>query len=321
MPQLTTSHGHRRAGFSLVEVLMVLTLLGIIGAALISMITRQQRFYRDTSASLVVRRELRGGASLLPTEMRAISAHGKRDSTESDITARSSTMVEFRATFGSSIICEKPSGAFTTFSLPPTNLANHTLTSWYELPATGDEVAIFDEGALAGAEDDDWVYATIVTVASDNTACSPSVYMDATADAPALKPRHTITVTPKLPLTVLPATIQTGAVVRFLRPVRYRLYQPGGSTRWFLGYEQKRNNSWTTTDPVAGPFEPSANTGLRFQYYDVAGNLVNGASLNKEISRIDVLLKGKADFAAAAERRGTPFRDSLMFRIGLRNFK
>lgn len=322
MPQLTPPRRRGPAGFTLVEVLIVLTILGIVGASLVTMITRQQRFYRDTSASLVVRRELRGGASLLPSEMRAISAHGNRDSTESDITARSTTNLEFRATIGSSIICEKPAGPFLAFSVPPTNLAHHTLTSWYETPVAGDEVAIFNEGPLAGAEDDNWVYGTVVSVTESNSACYPSPYMDDTDDAPALKPRHTITVLPKAPLVMLPADIETGAVVRFLRRVRYRLYQPSGSTRWYLGYQQRLTGGvWTNTAAVAGPFEASSSNGLRFQYYDVSGNLVTGASLNKEISRVDVMLKGTADFASAQERRGTPFRDSLMFRIGIRNFK
>ena len=319
MPKLTAA---RRAGFTLVEVLIVLTILGIVGASLMTMITRQQRFYRDTSASLVVRRELRGGASLLPTEMRAIARRGTRadnPNVEGDILSMNATAIVFRATFGSSIICEKPAGDFTTFSVPPTGLAHHTLTSWYETPGPGDQVAIFNEGPLPGAEDDDWVYATIDAVTESATACSPSPYMDPILDPPATKRRYTITVTPATWVgAALPAAIQTGAVVRFLRDTRYHLYQPSGSTRWFLGYQQRVNGAWTNSAAVAGPFEESAANGLRFQYYDTTGAATIATAA---VSRVDVLLKGKADFASTAERRGTPFADSLMFRIGIRNFK
>ena len=332
MPQLSprVPDRRRRAGFSLVEVLMVLVILGIVGAALIATITRQQQFYRDTSESMVVRRELRNGAALLPTELRGVSRDGTRSTAPADdwpdIQETTERYIKFNATIGSAVICEKGGGTFTQFFVPPTNLANHTLTAWYEQPAAGDTVAIFDEGPLTGAEDDEWRYATISQVQTSTIGCVASNLMDLVQDAPLLKPRWRITIDPGsvkattgfTPAGGLPSTIQVGAVVRFLRPVHYELYQPAGSTRWFLGYSQRLNGAWTAMAPVAGPYRAAADDGLRFQYYDTLGNATNTM---REISRIDVLLKGEGERAVLRERRGTPFRDSLLFRIAVRNFK
>lgn len=330
MPQLSPRHPgrRRRAGYSLVEVLIALTILGIVGAALIATITRQQQFYRDTSESLVVRRELRSGAALLPVELRGVSRDGLRDDTGTwpDIQEVTERYVKFNATIGSSVICEKGGGSFSQFYLPATNLANHTLTAWYERPAAGDTVAVFDEGSLTGAEDDEWRYAVITNVHSDAAGCVGSPLMDAVLDAPALKPRWRITIDPASVKASpgfaggagLPSTIQTGAVVRFLRPVHYELYQPSGSPRWFLGYSQRLNGAWTALAPVAGPYRAPANDGLRFQYYDTLGAVNNNRTA---IARIDVLLKGEGERAVLRSRNGVPFRDSLMFRIAVRNFK
>ena len=318
MPQLTVQRRDGRpgrAGFSLVEVLVALTMLGIVGAALIATITRQQQFYRDASGTMTVRRELRSGASILPTELRSVSRAGNVAGTQTDILETTERRMRFRATTGSSIICEKGAGIVTSFVIPPPNLARHTLTAWYEMPAVGDQVAIFNEGPLTGAEDDDWHYATIVGVSTSTSACFPSPYMDDVLDAPASKPRYRITVAA---LGGLPADIKVGAVVRFLREVQYQLYQPSGSNRWFLGYQQQVNNTWTAMAPVAGPYRGPGEDGLRFQFYDTTGAVTADRD---RISRVDVMLKGQADRAVARERRGTPFRDSLLFRIGVRNFK
>ena len=38
----------RRSGFTLIELLIVLVLLGVVGGSLMSMVAKQQQFYRGT---------------------------------------------------------------------------------------------------------------------------------------------------------------------------------------------------------------------------------------------------------------------------------
>lgn len=294
----------RRSGFSILEVLIVLVILAIVGSSVISILNRQQRFYRDAGETLTVRRELRGAASLLPTEVRSISLP------DVDIQTASATELHFRATIGSAIICDKGAGPVLTFDIPPTNLANHVLTAWYSKPEPGDQAWIFDDFTDAGAQDDAWRPYTIISVAPNTTACHGAghPYTHPTLDAPGTKPRWRITVS-----TGLEPTIVRGAAVRFTREVRYQLYQPAGSDNFYLGYQQMVNGSWTAMQPVAGPFNES---GVEFSYFTAGGIATNTPA---QIARVDVRLDASGQRAVLAERNGIPMRDSLSLRIGVRN--
>lgn len=293
-----------RTGFTLIEMLVVLVILGIVGASIMSILNRQQRFYRDAGETLNVRRELRGAATLLPTEVRSLSLPGE------DIISASATALYFRATIGSSIICDKAAGSVLSFDIPPTTLANHKLSAWYSKPEPGDRLWIFDDFTDPGAEDDRWAEYTLVSMVQNTSACHGTghPYASQGLDPPGQKPRWTITVSP-----ALEASITRGAVIRFTREVRYQLYQPSGSDHHYLGYQQLVNGSWTSMEPVAGPF---TETGVQFTYYTTGGAVTTNPS---EIARVDVRLDAAGQSAALAERKGIPFRDSLSLRIGVRN--
>lgn len=312
MPRLKPIATAGRRGYTLVELLFTITLLGMVGAALISLLTQQQRFYRDASNTVNVRRELRGAASLLPTEVRAISSTG------GDVLEMDPTSFAFRANIGSSIICDRSTMTPGTFLLPPQGLkAGNTLSSWYAAPAAGDAVFVFDEGAATGAEDDTWFATTVVSMVSTTTGCHPSPYMNVTDDSPGVKPRWLVTVLPELP-----PTVRVGAGVRFGRPVRYQLYQPAGSPRWYVGYQQSVGGVWSGLEPVGGPLlggGSGSGQGLAFQYYDTLGATATIAT-STALSRVDVALRAVAGSDRALGRQA-PFSDSLLFRIGIRNFR
>lgn len=313
MPRLIPAAAAGRRGFTLVELLFTITLLGMVGAALISLLTHQQRFYRDASSTVNVRRELRGAASLLPTEVRALSSSGE------DVLEMNPSSFAFRANIGSSMICDRSTMTPGTFLLPPQGLkAGNALSSWYAAPAAGDAVFVFDEGAATGAEDDSWFATTVVSMVVATSGCHPSPYMDASDDAPGLKPRWLVTVLP-----TLPATVRVGAGVRFARPVRYQLYQPSGSSRWYVGYQQSVSGVWTGLEPVGGPLLGGGSggaPGLNFQYYDTLGATATMAT-RTALSRVDVALRAVSGSPRALPGRQSPFSDSLLFRIGIRNFR
>jgi prepilin-type N-terminal cleavage/methylation domain-containing protein len=58
----------RRAGFTLLELMIALVLLGMIGGTIASLIVRQQRYFRGAQDSLDSRAELRRVGALLPTD-------------------------------------------------------------------------------------------------------------------------------------------------------------------------------------------------------------------------------------------------------------
>jgi hypothetical protein len=225
--------------------------------------------------------------------------------------------IEMRAYTGSSIICAKNGNQIW---LPPTNLARHTLTTFGTTPAVGDTIFLYNENILKGAEDDLWEMRTITAVATSSTACPGAPYMDAALDPPATKPRYLYT------LDATPAdSVKVGAVVRFTRPYRYKIYQES-SNNWYLGVQTYSGGSWGSASAIAGPFRQfstgdNGTTGLQFRYYDSLGVRITNMANRTAVSRVDVFLRTNAGISAITERGGASLRDSVLMRVAIRNFK
>lgn len=308
MPQLTPSGrpaARARRGLTLIELMIVLVVLGIVGATLTSILTRQQRFYRDASETVVVRRELRKGASLLPTDLRAISTAG------GDLLEASGSRFSIRATIGSGVVCDV---GLSSVDLVPLDLSNHTLTTWYATPQRNDTVFVFDEGAEDGATDDSWSQHAITAVPTMSSSyCSGTPFV---AAADAAKPKIRLALS-----STVPSEVRIGAVVRITRPIRYSVYQPSGAGDWYLGYEEHTGTAWGAIQPIAGPLAAAA--GPRFLYYDTLGvaRTPTTPTERTNVARIDVRLGATGRTDALGLRGGAPLVDSLSFRIGIRNFR
>jgi hypothetical protein len=230
----------------------------------------------------------------------------------------SESEITMRAAIGSSIICARTAN---TFTIPPANLARHTLTSFASTPAQGDTAFLYDEGLLKGSEDDVWRKFAISTVTQSAVQCIGAPYTDVVLDPGATKPRTVYQVT----AGPIQDSVKVGAVVRFTRPVKYRIYQET-SGNWYLGIQEYLNGAWQTTDPLAGPYRPFASgdanpSGLQFRYYDTLGVRITNMALRNDVGRIDVFLRTNAGTAAVTERQGNLLRDSIVMRVAIRNSK
>lgn len=302
----------QRRGLTLPELLVAILLLAIVGGALTRVMVKQQQFYKDASKTAGAKRELRLGATLLPGELRSISSSG------GDILSMSESEVVMRAFIGTSIICAQNDDD--DISVPPRNLARHTLTSYVTLPMVGDTVFIFNENVERGSQDDVWEKRVITSMDLSNSDCSGAPYTDPVLDPPSSKGRRRYHLDADLPNEV---TI--GAVVRFTRPYRYSIYQvPSGA--WYLGWQEYTSGSWSTPSPVAGPyraFQSGDNnpSGLQFRYYDSLGTRVTNMLNQKDVARVDVFLRTNAGASAITERQGSALQDSVLMRVAIRNFK
>ena len=314
----TRRSGERlKRGFTLVEMLVTLILLAIIGGAMTRVLVKQQQAFKDQSRSVKARRELRLGATVLPSEFRSISTSG------GDITSMSESQLNVRAAIGTGVICSRTSNVI---FIPPTNLANETLTSFASIPVNGDSVFLFDEGNDPGAVDDKWDVFAVQDIGASSTACPGAPYTDPVLDPPATKkrPAYILTNSVLFPLGI-PDSVKVGAVVKFVRPVRYSIYQEG-SGAWYLGMQQYKSGAWQSTDALAGPFRPfvsgDANpSGLQFRYYDTLGVRITDFSKVNDVGRVDVFLRTNAGSAALTERKGADLRDSVVMRVAIRNSK
>ncbi|MGH8638992.1 MAG: type II secretion system protein [Burkholderiales bacterium] len=314
----------RRSGFTLIELMIVVTLVAIIGTMLTLLLMRQQRFHRAVASVTDARARMRDIATILPTDIRSISSAG------ADILAIDVNSMQFRAFIGSAVLCRY--GGAQIIEVPPQVLASgNVLTAWINPPVPNDIAFIYDDGPAGGNADDSWGRYTITdtTSAVDATWC-PAVGNPAftqVADDNKRRYRLTLGVAPNQ------ARVKIGAPIRFAREVRYSVYQ-GSDNQWYVGYERCVPNvdpalpgACANREVLAGPVLPATTdtltSGLFFVYYDQTGNQITNVAQANQIARISVGVRTTSESLrqATATRSGTYVTggDSLRFTIGIRN--
>lgn len=292
----------RRAGYTLVELLVTMALLGVVGTIVTRMMLDQQRFYQRTNEQMSIRRELRTAMSMLPADLRSMSSVG------GDISAFTASSIRFRATVGASIICAKANA--NTLDLPPLDMARTTLTTWYTQPDVGDTIFAFRADSM-GAGGDSWTAHRIVSIAPSTAYCAGSPYIDGTLDAG--KQRWRVVVQPDVN-----DSVKVGAAIRFMRSTEYSIVD-GPSGSHYVGRAEYRGGAWTDATPVAGPFMSVGTGGIQFVMFDSTGAEVAPGGNLRAISRIDLTLRGEGASSSGPVAGKTEARDSIAFRTALRN--
>jgi hypothetical protein len=281
-----------RRGASLIELTVVIVLLAVIGTATLGVVVHQERFYRDQASAIDSRATVRDAASLLESELRALTP------ADGDLYALGTNALDFRSTLAQSAICTiAPSRMQIT--IPPEHLATGVPLTWLGTqPEQGDTLLVLATDSTLG---DAWDRHVLTAAPTSAGTCPSSTGLTTTA----AEASAALTMSLSPPLDT---AIAAGALVRVVRRARYELYRASDS-RWYLGYLDclsSRATPCNVVQPVAGPFAPA---GIRLAYLDRGGGLTSDPW---RVARIDVL--------AIAERRSSPtVLDSLATTIALRN--
>jgi hypothetical protein len=237
---------------------MALTVSGILFALLTAAFIAHNRLTAGTAAIAELRAQSRQAQQIIPGLLAATPS--------SNVRSVSDTLVDFDYTIASAVSCLDT--APTQLMLAPDTIANgQRLASWTHLPRAGDIAHIFDAGASAGAADDIWHTAEVTGTVPVPNGCAGSVLLDPVADA-----NHQARVAALLWLSAPPASILTGAAVRFTRRSRTFLYAASGKS--YLGFSgfDVSTNRWSVVQPVSGPYEGAAAAGIQFVPLDSLGN-------------------------------------------------
>ncbi len=303
----------RRAGFTLIELVIAMVLMSLVGGAIVKLLLQQQRFYNSTTDLIQTRQQIRQAAAMLPSDLRGISSVG------GDISSMSDSALEFRSAFGGSVVCVNAGATIST--VPRVLASGATMTNWITTPVVGDSLAVYNNGASLAVTGQGWLFyrITAVTPVTTNAAngCPIATGLTRAGDITAANPSLQLGVTP-----AAPNTIAVGAAIRFLRHVRYRIYRETDN-QWYLGFYNCLFGQvpvCKTTQPVAGPFQPYATngtSGVQFAYYGVDG-VVTANPL--QVARISLVVRGQSTgLVNLAGAGGTVFHDSLRIEVGLRN--
>jgi prepilin-type N-terminal cleavage/methylation domain-containing protein len=237
MPHLT------RRGFTLVELLIGLVLMGIVSAGIYRVLVNNQRIYQAQTQRIEMLQNIRAGAAILPAELREISA------SDGDIVAMSGTGIRIRAMRQLAILCATPAlGGANTVLL----VRKSPLYGLRDFGVNRDSIFVYYEGDDATRLDDGWVRGRITGVAPG--AC------------PDLSPAWVLTTglffDGALGQVATTGNILSGSPVRGFEQVTYQLFSSAG--RQYIGLQE----GTATIQPLIGPL--TAN-GFSLAYFDSTG--------------------------------------------------
>lgn len=296
-----------RRGFTMVELLVALVLLGLVSAALYRVLVNNQRLYFAQTQRIDLSQNIRAATNILPTEFRELDAF------DGDILAMSATSIQIRAMRWLSFTCVTP-GLPLAFTM--TVRGGQTGQPMYygarNINAT-DGVLIYLDGDPTTRTDDYWVNSTITAIPGGvGTSTCPAAGAVTAAQQPATQ----ITFNGGAAGTFVAGTnvanaIPVGAPVRGYETVTYSLYQPPGDTLWYIGFQPQGQ----TMQPLIGPI--LAN-GLTFTYYNATGAVT---AVRQQVARIDITVRART---TSAVRRGglaaaAVIVDSVSTSVALRN--
>ena len=246
-------------GFTLVELMVGLLLLGIISVGVYRVLVKNQQLYLTNSQKVDVSQNLRAAAAILPAELREI------DAADGDLVAMGSDSLTIRAFRVFSVSCTVPvlGGALSGLVLTVRQAMTYGVRNFQ----SGDSIMVFYEGNAGTTGDDAWALGT-VTSAPTSTTCPTD-----------LKPAYTMTVSLKAGTWANTlGNMVAGAPVRAFETITYRNTQASDG-KYYLSF---RNSSGLT--PLVGPL---TSTGLAFAYYNSAGAVTATAA---SVTRIRVAL-------------------------------
>jgi len=290
-----------RRGFTMVELLIALLLLGLVSAALYRVLVNNQRLYMAQTQRIDLSQNIRAASNILPAELREI------DAADGDIVAMSPTRLEIRAMRWIGFLCTAPvlGGGLNGLTMIIRGGAPG-LPLFYGargINVVSDTMLIYYDGDQTTRADDYWAR-------GEFTGVAPAV-----ANCPGLPLQTGRLVTFNLKLLGLglnaPGAIPVGAPVRGYEHVIYQLYQPAGDTSYYVGFQ-----------PAAGAmqplFGPVLTNGLTFQYYDVNGAIT---AVKSAVARVDITVRARTANAvrSGGQAPAATVVDSISTSVALRN--
>ncbi|CAN5166735.1 hypothetical protein BH23GEM2_BH23GEM2_03430 [soil metagenome] len=289
-------------GWTLVELLMAVTILGVITALGASTLASEQRDARAAARLRAVRAEIRDAGSVLAQELRGASPPGDTLRLVAD------SAIEFFAPILTAVTCAPGSG--TRLLLSPPMLAYGPT-----VPASGSQP---DSGDLVWV----WVEDSLRTPGSWRR-WQVAAYAAGSGESCNLELETLGAQTQLLTIAGDAGLVPAGAPVQLVRRGRYSVYRSADGA-WYLGYKRcdaLGPSRCQAVQPVAGPYRArtGGRPGIQFRYFGEVGGELAEASAATETWRVEVIVRSDTAQSGLRSRRIGALDDSVVMAVALRN--
>jgi prepilin-type N-terminal cleavage/methylation domain-containing protein len=274
----------QRRGFTLVEVLVALVIMGVVTGAIYRLLNTSQRISLAQAEQVSLQSNVRTGSLVVPNELRELNTVLAGAADQNDVTDADPDGVTYRAMRGLGFVCQAPGAN-------DLRLAQSSWTGLRAPDATRDSLYLFIDDDVDEDDDDAWLQLDITDVDFQANACGATAGYVLTVAAP-----------PAVPLNT---------PVRVFELMRLELYADEG--QWWLGARSVKSEP--DLQPVLGPM---TDDGFDLDYLDAAG--VETAD-KTAIKSIRLTVRGLTDDAVRAGGSGTMGHpeEALVTQVLLRN--
>jgi prepilin-type N-terminal cleavage/methylation domain-containing protein len=285
------SHKITRRGFTLIELIVALTLFGLVTGSIYGVLRTNQLTYQRQVAQIDMNNTARTTLSVLRNDLRDLDAG---DPLGGDILAMGGDSLVYRVTRSLLFLCQPPTA--TTITVFSADSLRFPKFGW-SLSSTMDTLLVYTENDTMSVGDNQWARFAISGSPAAGTAC------------PGGQSSYTITLTGGT-LT----GVDDGAPVRAMQMWKLKTYADGNGD-WWLGAQQLYNTgSASALQPIVGPLNGA--TGMSMVYYDADGNATTTPSA---VRRVAISVTSRSDGRVMTQSGLAYATDGLSTVVTLRN--
>jgi prepilin-type N-terminal cleavage/methylation domain-containing protein len=278
-----------RRGFTLIEIMVSLTLMLIVMGSVYKLILSSQRLSRGQTERMHLQSNVRIGSLVVLNDLRELNTVAGGSAAENDILAIAPTSITYRGMRGTGLICQAATAT-------QVRISRSSFSGYRDPQVTRDSLYVFLDGDPDTDTDDAWLPVAITAV-STASACPGALGAGITLTTPN---------------TAQLVGLATGTPVTFFEVMELKLHQAEG--RSWLGARSVSADE--PVQPVLGPLVD--DNGFSLTYLNAAGAATADRAAIKSIV---VTLRGISDGAVNAGIEGIPTRvqEELVSQITLRN--
>ena len=295
-----------RRGFTLVELLVAMTVGTLIMGAIYQSLIGIQRLMATHSERIEVQQSLRAGAFYITRALREL------DASDGDIEIANSDQIRFRGMRWSSMVCAPPANLGGSVRV----VLRDAMTMGSRAPdAALDSVLVYYQGNVNDAADDTWMYGGMSEKAGNRTCTDGDGATEFRITPRAQTLYDTLAVTAATAATMLANGVYDGAPIRGFQQEELRVSNYWNGRPWIMQRLATSSGGWNSWEGLLGPLQTT--DGLELTYYDASGAVT---AVLTNIASVGIQLRAESNRAAYTSG-GTidNIRDSIVTRVALRN--